>query len=86
MSEMRLDLIILEQNRQKLLSEIESLKSEGIDSLASWLNGIINLAIITRSTDIHIEPTGKTTDIRFRIDGIVNADQLSKAGIYPQAG
>ena len=66
-----LDLIRLEQSRQKLLSEIESLKSEGIDSLASWLNGIINLAIITRSSDIHIEPTGKTTDIRFRIDGLL---------------
>jgi type IV pilus assembly protein PilB len=66
-----LDLIVLEQNRQKLLSEIETLKSEGIDSLASWLNGIINLAIITCSTDIHIEPTGKTTDIRFRIDGLL---------------
>jgi len=66
-----LDLIVLEQNRQKLLCEIESLKSEGIDSLASWLNGIINLAIITRTTDIHIEPTGKTTDIRFRIDGLL---------------
>src|SRR5208283_955191 len=66
-----LDLIILEQNRQKLLTEIESLKLEGIDALASWLNSIINLAIITRSTDIHIEPTGKTTDIRFRIDGLL---------------
>ena len=66
-----LDLIILEQNRQKLLSEIESLKSGGLDSLASWLNGIINLAIITRSTDIHIEPTAKTTDIRFRIDSML---------------
>ena len=66
-----LDLIILEENRQKLLSEIESLKSEGIDSLAAWLDSIINLAIITRSTDIHIEPTGKTTDIRFRIDGLL---------------
>ena len=41
-----LDLIILEKNRQKLLGEIESLQSEGIESLASWLNGIINLAII----------------------------------------
>jgi len=66
-----LDLIILERNRQKLLSEIESLKADGIDALASWLNGIINLAIITRSTDIHIEPTGRTTDVRFRIDGLL---------------
>lgn len=66
-----LDLIILEQNRQKLLSQIETFKSEGIDSLSSWLEGIINLAILTQSTDIHIEPTGKTTDIRFRIDGLL---------------
>lgn len=66
-----LDLIILEQNRQDLLLKIESLKSEGADSLAAWLDNIINLAIITRSTDIHIEPTGKTTDIRFRIDGLL---------------
>ncbi|MBF0570451.1 MAG: Flp pilus assembly complex ATPase component TadA [Candidatus Omnitrophica bacterium] len=66
-----LDLIILEKDRQKLLSEIEILKLKGIDSLALWFNAIINLAIITRSTDIHIEPTGNTTDIRFRIDGLL---------------
>jgi len=66
-----LDLIILEQKRQKIVSEIEILKLEGIDALASWLNGIINLAIMTRSTDIHIEPTGRTTDVRFRVDGLL---------------
>ena len=79
-----LDLIVLEQNRQKLLSEIEFLKSEGIDSLASWLNGIINLAIITRSTDIHIEPTGKTTDIRFRIDGMLTSISCLKQEYIPK--
>ena len=41
-----LDLIILEQNRQKLLREIESLKSQGIDSLSSWLNSIINWRLL----------------------------------------
>ena len=79
-----LDLIILEQNRKKLLSEIESFKSEGIDSLASWLNGIINLAIITRSTDIHIEPTGRTTDIRFRIDGMLTTISCLKQEFIPK--
>ncbi len=79
-----LDVIILDQNRQKLLSEIESLKSEGMDSLASWLNGIINLAIITRSTDIHIEPTGKTTDIRFRIDGLLTPISCLKPEYIPK--
>jgi len=79
-----LDLIKLEQNRRELLSQIDSLKSEGIDSLASWLNGIINLAIITRSTDIHIEPTGKTTDIRFRIDGLLTPISCLKQGYIPK--
>ena len=79
-----LDLVLLEQNRQKLLGEIESLKSEGIDSLASWLNGIINLAIITRSTDIHIEPTGRTTDIRFRIDGLLTPISCLKPEYTPK--
>jgi type II secretory ATPase GspE/PulE/Tfp pilus assembly ATPase PilB-like protein len=66
-----LDLIVLEKSRLDLLSEIQSLKAEGIDSLAPWLFKMLNLAIITRSTDIHIEPTGKTTDVRFRIDGLL---------------
>ncbi len=79
-----LDLIVLEQNRQKLESEIESLKQEGIDSLQSWLTGIINLAIITRSTDIHIEPTGKTTDIRFRIDGLLTSVTCLKPEYIPK--
>src|SRR5208283_344173 len=79
-----LDLIILEQNRQKLLSEIETLKEEGIDSLASWLNSIINLAIITRSTDIHIEPTGRTTDIRFRIDSMLTPVTCLKQEYIPK--
>jgi len=74
-----LDLIVLERNRQQLLFEIDTLQSEGIDSLASWLVGIINLAILTRSTDIHIEPTGKTTDIRFRIDGLLTPITCLKA-------
>jgi len=79
-----LDLIVLEQNRQKLLSEIEFLKAEGIDALASWLDRIINLAIITRSTDIHIEPTGRTTDIRFRIDGLLTPISCLKPEYIPK--
>ncbi len=79
-----LDLIILEQNRQKLLLEIEILRSEGPDSLANWLNGIINLAIITRSTDIHLEPTGKTTDIRFRIDSMLTPIGCLKPEYIPK--
>jgi type IV pilus assembly protein PilB len=68
-----IDLIVLEHDRQRLLSEIDNLKADGIESLSSWFNEILNLAIITRSSDIHIEPTGKTTDVRFRIDGILTS-------------
>jgi len=75
-----LEAILLEQRRKELLLELEFLESEGIDSLASWLNGLINLAIMTRSTDIHIEPTGKTTDIRFRVDGLLTPISCLKPG------
>ncbi len=66
-----LDGIVVEQKRQKLLNQIETFQAEGIESLASWLESAINLALMTRSTDIHLEPSGKTTDIRFRIDGLL---------------
>lgn len=52
--------------------------------MAAWLKGIINLAIITRSTDIHIEPTGKTTDIRFRIDGLLTPITCLKPDYIPK--
>jgi len=79
-----LETIKLEKSRQQLLSEIETLKSEGIDALALWLNGIINLAIITRSTDIHIEPTVRSTDIRFRIDGLLTPISCLKREYIPK--
>jgi len=79
-----LDLIVLEKNRQALISQIEDLRAEGIDSLASWFNSIINLAVITRSTDIHIEPTGRTTDIRFRIDGMLSSVSCLKQEYIPK--
>ncbi|MBF0511634.1 MAG: type II/IV secretion system protein [Candidatus Omnitrophica bacterium] len=79
-----LDLILLESHRQKLLTEIDSFQSEGIDSLVSWLNGIINLAIMTRSTDIHIEPTGRSTDIRFRVDGLLTTVSCLKQEYIPK--
>jgi len=66
-----LDLIVQEKNRQKLLSEIENFQLAGIESLADWLNSILSLAVITNSTDVHIEPTGKAINIRFRIDGLL---------------
>ena len=74
-----LDLMILEQKRNQLLNKILELKSKGIDSVSGWIDNLINLAIISRASDIHIEPTAKTTEIRFRIDGLLNPVCCHKA-------
>ena len=67
-----LDLVILEENRKKMGSKLIEIDSEkGFDFLTGWMDNIINLAIMHRSTDIHIEPSHKATEIRFRTDGIL---------------
>ena len=67
-----LDFIILKEKRLELMANIEKLKLKGRDSIAELMDNLINLAIISRASDIHIEPTDKTTRIRFRIDGILD--------------
>ena len=42
------------------------------DNLITWLEGHLNLAIAKGATDIHIEPSQKAVEIRFRIDGILH--------------
>ena len=74
-----LDLMILGNKRDELLNKIGDLKSGGMDSIAGWIDHLINLAIIDRASDIHIEPTAKTTEIRFRIDGLLNPICCHKA-------
>jgi type IV pilus assembly protein PilB len=74
-----LDLMVLEQKRDQLLIKIVELKSKGADSISGWVDNLINLAIIARASDIHIEPTAKTTEIRFRIDGLLNPVCCHKA-------
>lgn len=42
------------------------------DSIVKLLNNIIFSAVNRRSSDIHIETTGKSVVVKFRIDGILN--------------
>jgi general secretion pathway protein E len=64
-----LDLIVLEESRKNLASQILAVENPG--AMTSWLDSLIRLAIITRSSDIHINPSSKTTEVRLRIDGLL---------------
>ena len=66
-----LDLLILEETRKDINTTVLDIKGDDEDKVTTWLDYVINQAIITRSTDIHIEPTNKATEVRFRIDGIL---------------
>jgi len=66
-----LDLIVLEESRKNLASKV--LAIENPDAMAHWLDSLIRLAVITRCSDIHIHPSCKTTEIRFRIDGLLTS-------------
>ena len=66
-----LDILTLEETRKNINTTTFDIKDDGEDKITIWLDYVINQAVITRSTDIHIEPTHKATEIRFRIDGIL---------------
>jgi len=64
-----LDLIVLEESRKNLASKVTA--AENADAIPYWLDSLLRLAILTRSSDIHIHPSSKTTETRFRIDGLL---------------
>ena len=66
-----LDLLVLGETRKNINTTELDIIGDDEDKIIIWLDYVINQAIITRSTDIHIEPTKKATEIRFRIDGIL---------------
>lgn len=66
-----LDLIVLEENRRNLASKVLSI--ENPESIVPWFDSLLCLASIINCSDIHIHPSSKTTEIRFRIDGILHA-------------
>jgi len=66
-----LDLIVLEESRKNLSSQV--LVIENPDAIAYWLDSLIRLGVITRCSDIHIHPSSKSTEVRFRIDGLLTS-------------
>ena len=66
-----LDLIVLEESRKNLASKV--LAIENPDEIVHWLDSLIRLSVITRCSDIHIHPSSKTTEVRFRIDGLLTS-------------
>ena len=66
-----LDILVLDESRKNVSDQISEIKGNDEDKITTWLDNVINQAIITRSTDIHIEPTSKGSEVRYRIDGIL---------------
>ncbi len=44
---------------------------ESKDQLLIWFEELIRQALLARASDIHIEPSSKAVEIRFRVDGIL---------------
>jgi len=66
--------IIPKSQRQKRIeAQVETLKKEGLSSgvLPKFVDFILEEAMLEGASDIHIEPAFDSTDIRFRIDGIL---------------
>ena len=64
-----LDLIVLEGSRKDLTSKVMVIGEH--NAMTDWLDALIRLAVITRSSDIHIHPSVSATEVRFRIDGLL---------------
>ncbi|SMC09628.1 GspE/PulE family protein [Nitratiruptor tergarcus] len=70
--------------RQDLLTGIE--KKGGIEESSAVLKlieAILKTAILSRASDIHIEPTENSCIVRTRVDGILNEKFIFDRDIYP---
>lgn len=56
-------------NIQEVKEEVETIIEENDPPLIKLVNSIIENAIISRASDIHIEPFEKNVKVRYRIDG-----------------
>ena len=67
--------IIVEHKEPEKKVVLQSLETEGLVGIRQIVDAIIQKAIDKGASDIHIEPTRKSTGIRYRVDGILNSDQ-----------
>ena len=69
-----LERVATKEKGKEIDSIIDIIKEKGLtgDELKELLDRFIDEAIIQNATDIHIEPQGKVSTIRFRIDGVLS--------------
>lgn len=73
------NLISLESEK----SEIDKLKDMAFETpVIKYLNEIINRAVESNASDIHIEPYEGRYEVRFRIDGVLHVIDELKEGFY----
>jgi type IV pilus assembly protein PilB len=67
------ELVPISARISHLNSIIQEIEHSGLsgNKMKEFLNTILEEAVITNASDIHIEPNALTSDIRFRIDGIL---------------
>jgi type IV pilus assembly protein PilB len=70
------------RNEQGNPSAVDRELSEHINSapVVRFVNSIIEQAVISRASDIHIEPGDKELRVRFRIDG--RLQEIMKTSVY----
>jgi len=68
-----LNLLNNQKKRKEIDKKIRLIREEGLvgNALKELMDELLDDAIIQNATDIHIEPEGKISTIRFRIDGIL---------------
>jgi type IV pilus assembly protein PilB len=71
--------------RTEDLSQVSNLMSDGDDGpLVRYVNSLIEQAIQSRASDLHLEPTENDMRVRFRIDGVLH--EIDKVPHSVQSG
>ncbi len=67
----------------ELEQQLQSLESEGDDDapVIRYVDLLINQAIHDRASDVHIEPTETEVNVRYRIDGVLQAQTSASKSI-----
>lgn len=75
------DFVAVDEDENEI--SISAASSDADAPVVKLLNLIINEAIKSNATDIHIEPLVKTTRIRYRVDGALREVMTPPIGMHP---
>jgi general secretion pathway protein E len=70
-----------EEQREEDLTDILDLTDEA--PIIRWVNSLFFQAVRQRASDIHIEPTDREVQVRFRIDGVLYETKRANRGYLP---